>query len=193
MWMARASSPSSRSEPKTGNSRCASAIPAWGCPRSRRTRSSMHSLRRSFMEPVWDCPSAAPSLNRTTAACGPPTTLCAARVFTSFCPPRSRHETDAGRRSSRLSREVRGLSRLHALFANSATNDATERGQRLTLEAAREVSERVAMDVTGHESRSVCDRSTFSRRRRSEEHTSELQSHSDLVCRLLLEKKKKRQ
>ena len=26
---------------------------------------------------------------------------------------------------------------------------------------------------------------------RSEEHTSELQSHSDLVCRLLLEKKQK--
>src|SRR5947207_11643526 len=31
-----------------------------------------------------------------------------------------------------------------------------------------------------------------SRRCRSEEHTSELQSHSDLVCRLLLEKKKKK-
>src|SRR5260370_4798876 len=29
------------------------------------------------------------------------------------------------------------------------------------------------------------------RRRRSEEHTSELQSHLNLVCRLLLEKKKK--
>src|SRR5438034_6290746 len=29
--------------------------------------------------------------------------------------------------------------------------------------------------------------------RRSEEHTSELQSHSDLVCRLLLEKKKKKE
>src|SRR5438132_10897664 len=28
-------------------------------------------------------------------------------------------------------------------------------------------------------------------RGRSEEHTSELQSHSDIVCRLLLEKKKK--
>src|SRR5436190_12341209 len=28
------------------------------------------------------------------------------------------------------------------------------------------------------------------RKSRSEEHTSELQSHSDLVCRLLLEKKK---
>src|SRR5436190_6015958 len=31
------------------------------------------------------------------------------------------------------------------------------------------------------------------KKERSEEHTSELQSHSDLVCRLLLEKKKKKQ
>src|SRR5438132_7673079 len=30
----------------------------------------------------------------------------------------------------------------------------------------------------------------FQKKLRSEEHTSELQSHSDLVCRLLLEKKK---
>src|SRR5260370_13426642 len=38
-----------------------------------------------------------------------------------------------------------------------------------------------------------CCRSSIprSRRRRSEEHTSELQSHLNLVCRLLLEKKKK--
>src|SRR5206468_12180845 len=34
---------------------------------------------------------------------------------------------------------------------------------------------------------------TRSGRSRSEEHTSELQSRSDLVCRLLLEKKKKKQ
>src|SRR5260221_3273344 len=33
-------------------------------------------------------------------------------------------------------------------------------------------------------------RGDLSRDDRSEEHTSELQSHSDLVCRLLLEKKK---
>src|SRR2546430_4510151 len=33
-------------------------------------------------------------------------------------------------------------------------------------------------------------RSLFPRLRRSEEHTSELQSQSNLVCRLLLEKKK---
>src|SRR2546421_7930697 len=35
-----------------------------------------------------------------------------------------------------------------------------------------------------------CNRAGNSRRLRSEEHTSELQSRSDLVCRLLLEKKK---
>src|SRR5947207_11232206 len=35
-------------------------------------------------------------------------------------------------------------------------------------------------------------RTPSARRPRSEEHTSELQSHSDLVCRLLLEKKKKK-
>src|SRR2546430_6780382 len=40
-----------------------------------------------------------------------------------------------------------------------------------------------------------CDRDRFDRgfhRMRSEEHTSELQSQSNLVCRLLLEKKKRR-
>src|SRR5438132_5625866 len=35
-----------------------------------------------------------------------------------------------------------------------------------------------------------CRRRGAHRIRRSEEHTSELQSHSELVCRLLLEKKK---
>src|SRR5438132_6953217 len=34
------------------------------------------------------------------------------------------------------------------------------------------------------------DADPYVEKRRSEEHTSELQSHSDLVCRLLLEKKK---
>src|SRR2546430_7735343 len=38
----------------------------------------------------------------------------------------------------------------------------------------------------------VVVRRRVSRRVRSEEHTSELQSQSNLVCRLLLEKKKKR-
>src|SRR5436190_9360858 len=38
---------------------------------------------------------------------------------------------------------------------------------------------------------SQCDDDKVASQLRSEEHTSELQSHSDLVCRLLLEKKKK--
>src|SRR2546421_5004715 len=42
-----------------------------------------------------------------------------------------------------------------------------------------------------HQVRSA-HRSTCARAGRSEEHTSELQSRSDLVCRLLLEKKKRR-
>src|SRR5437868_8102379 len=36
-----------------------------------------------------------------------------------------------------------------------------------------------------------CEASRFVRNKRSEEHTSELQSRFDLVCRLLLEKKNK--
>src|SRR5438034_8101017 len=40
--------------------------------------------------------------------------------------------------------------------------------------------------------RSLGQRARAGRQLRSEEHTSELQSHSDLVCRLLLEKKKKK-
>src|SRR5437667_3247624 len=40
--------------------------------------------------------------------------------------------------------------------------------------------------------RSVPPARSRSRIGRSEEHTSELQSHHDLVCRLLLEKKKKK-
>src|SRR6201993_3035798 len=43
----------------------------------------------------------------------------------------------------------------------------------------------------GHERISFCSGSCSERISRSEEHTSELQSQSNLVCRLLLEKKKK--
>src|SRR5438034_8189236 len=39
----------------------------------------------------------------------------------------------------------------------------------------------------------TCHRPVIPGVTRSEEHTSELQSHSDLVCRLLLEKKKKKE
>src|SRR5437588_2144592 len=44
------------------------------------------------------------------------------------------------------------------------------------------------VEAAGHDRRER----DFPPAHRSEEHTSELQSHSDLVCRLLLEKKKKK-
>src|ERR1700720_3948927 len=44
----------------TVKSWCVSAIPAWGCPRSKRIISSKPSLPRSLMGSVWDWPSAAP-------------------------------------------------------------------------------------------------------------------------------------
>src|SRR2546430_7019631 len=47
---------------------------------------------------------------------------------------------------------------------------------------------RVRYREGGRNQRSICRR----RAQRSEEHTSELQSQSNLVCRLLLEKKKKK-
>src|SRR5438034_5613751 len=54
-------------------------------------------------------------------------------------------------------------------------------GELVDLDAGQEVVEQVGDE-----------QDCFGRvQQRSEEHTSELQSHSDLVCRLLLEKKKK--
>src|SRR2546427_5061218 len=48
-----------------------------------------------------------------------------------------------------------------------------------------------ASRLEGGHARQAADAATIRVRRRSEEHTSELQSQSNLVCRLLLEKKKK--
>src|SRR5260221_2430439 len=63
-------------------------------------------------------------------------------------------------------------------FWSRPEQDTLRRRQLGRVIAARE---QVPVGVHGHGDGGV----------RSEEHTSELQSHSDLVCRLLLEKKKK--
>src|SRR5438034_5866810 len=66
----------------------------------------------------------------------------------------------------------------------------SSRPRNVSMDQAR----RDSFMVTGGVLACARRRSCSSRRRaRSEEHTSELQSHSDLVCRLLLEKKKKKQ
>src|SRR5204863_6019957 len=50
----------------------------------------------------------------------------------------------------------------------------------------------VSCQVFGMTAISKCESASDAMVRRSEEHTSELQSRRDLVCRLLLEKKKKK-
>src|SRR5688572_31584009 len=68
----------------------------------------------------------------------------------------------------------------------------------------RQFSRRAGSKISGHLEAYPCGTARFPKtgtrsshkrpsRRRSEEHTSELQSQSNLVCRLLLEKKKKKQ
>src|SRR2546421_3441844 len=55
----------------------------------------------------------------------------------------------------------------------------------------REASEAQLLAAYKNQQREIAHLMEFVDRFRSEEHTSELQSRSDLVCRLLLEKKKK--
>src|SRR5260221_5367025 len=67
---------------------------------------------------------------------------------------------------------------------------------RSAIQLLGKLSRRAGLDRTGH---AVvpgfvgCSVDQSGPAQRSEEHTSELQSHSDLVCRLLLEKKKHEQ
>src|SRR2546430_13243505 len=75
--------------------------------------------------------------------------------------------------------EIYTLSLHDALPISRSRDEFSARGRR----AARALCDRT--DIRrGHALRQCC-------RVRSEEHTSELQSQSNLVCRLLLEKKKK--
>src|SRR2546428_5654988 len=56
-------------------------------------------------------------------------------------------------------------------------------------DVAKRLDNRVQLTTDGHKVYFEAVEGAFGR---SEEHTSELQSRSDIVCRLLLEKKKKR-
>src|SRR5438105_15284228 len=91
-----------------------------------------------------------------------------------------------------------GMLALHVVFFSIAT--ATPQIYTLSLHDALPIYQRdrpVARERVGHGGadpwrRHAAPRGAPPRRRecRSEEHTSELQSRVDLVCRLLLEKKK---
>src|SRR3989442_10551490 len=75
----------------------------------------------------------------------------------------------------------------------SAELQALERGERGEgTRYARLLARRAKHQVRGRDARPASRSRHGNLRRRSEEHTSELQSRPHLVCRLLLEKKKKR-
>src|SRR5438477_3453858 len=81
------------------------------------------------------------------------------------------------------------LSSLLFFFNDTATTEIYT----LSLHDALPISTRPGssrLRLLQHSSRAV--RTQLPLQRRSEEHTSELQSHVNLVCRLLLEKKKKK-
>src|SRR5699024_12801773 len=72
----------------------------------------------------------------------------------------------------------------------AAASDATRPARRPVRWIPRALS-RPSWNAASHSSRSAfCPASRRAAHSRSEEHTSELQSRFDLVCRLLLEKKK---
>src|SRR5688572_31085279 len=65
-------------------------------------------------------------------------------------------------------------------------------GHRINLEDRIRTYRAAARNVAMSECLQLHDATSTRDQRRSEEHTSELQSQSNLVCRLLLEKKKKK-
>src|SRR2546430_4570528 len=76
------------------------------------------------------------------------------------------------------------------LFRSQGPHLATAQPSKSTVSGASWVASKLARSSPVRRPRCRATRSPDGRR--SEEHTSELQSQSNLVCRLLLEKKKKR-
>src|SRR5437773_6689485 len=88
--------------------------------------------------------------------------------------------------------EVRVLLRLFARHLRSETPTLAARGVRLRVIGRRDrLPGPLVAAIERAERRTAGGRALELRIARSEEHTSELLSHHDLVCRLLLEKKKK--
>src|SRR5439155_21617476 len=88
-----------------------------------------------------------------------------------------------------FSRLVRSCAKSFFFFTGSATTEIYT----LSLHDALPICERRLPSHVGGDGRHLCERLQplrASLHRRSEEHTSELQSRGQLVCRLLLEKKK---
>src|SRR5437867_6624507 len=103
--------------------------------------------------------------------------MCPARILLSFFFPYSRHHRDLPSFPTRRSSDL--VARHDAAPGPRARSPARTASAPPGRTRQRPRPARPHRDARPHQ-------------RRSEEHTSELQSPYDLVCRLLLEKKKKR-
>src|SRR5438034_4167727 len=112
-------------------------------------------------------------------------------------PRPSRYDFIVGRAQKKCNRHFRCVRRMPPLGRSSLAfegdafagdKDGAGRGDLELLGIAALVDGDADAPARVHEKQRIADRDV-----RSEEHTSELQSHSDLVCRLLLEKKKKKE
>src|SRR5438874_9109642 len=75
---------------------------------------------------------------------------------------------------------------------NLASSPPGTSGSPLRIRVDPQQIEQVLINLIQNAAESIGRDGTITLRARSEEHTSELQSRRDLVCRLLLEKKKKK-
>src|SRR5206468_11475115 len=104
--------------------------------------------------------------------------------YSSYSTPRDLHSFPT-RRSSDLTAWAIWVALAAALESNAATLSGTDTLGRGGTTQTRADAEVGLPDPEGGRA----TRAEFTAQERSEEHTSELQSRSDLVCRLLLEKK----
>src|SRR5947207_688198 len=114
-------------------------------------------------------------------------------ISTIFQKRRALTMTEATERRSRLSRFGRWVAELLLVFVGVYAAFWLNNYQQHRQDAQRRDQILASLEqefLKGIESGKIIG--AKQERQRSEEHTSELQSHSDLVCRLLLEKKKKR-
>src|SRR5206468_8583892 len=98
------------------------------------------------------------------------------------CPLRALHSFPTRRSSDLFGGSLTAASCAHVAQRRDSRLRSAVQTRRPQYPHAARCSAQASLPHTGHSSTSS----------RSEEHTSELQSRSDLVCRLLLEKKKKK-
>src|SRR5438034_1464863 len=124
-------------------------------------------------------------MTRSRSGNGPPPTIMSGRASAaaSDTPPRMPVQATIS-----TLRQEGGRSRGRKNFLNKLEGKAA--GMTQAMRTTTTVKQTSSASQSRESGARLASASRMLRNCRSEEHTSELQSHSDLVCRLLLEKKK---